>query len=146
MAHFVPSPGMENCPKCFGWQIRDLTKRNNKGWPLEAERIEDCDHCGGKGELPAKAGVQTGWGRGFVPSPLVVPTVQEPPKRRGRKPSFVPPPVVDDIPWGGNAGGPVKIEPDLTPVKQDSVSEGWANFNVDKPAEPAKGWAVFNKE
>lgn len=80
MGHFVPSPGMVNCPKCFGWQIRDLTKRDAKGWPKEPERIVDCDHCNGRGEIP---GVNP---TGVVRSPFAtaVPVVPVEPVKRGR--------------------------------------------------------------
>jgi hypothetical protein len=151
MGHFTPSPGMDNCPKCFGWQIRDLTKRNAAGWPLGPEKIEDCDHCKGRGEIPAKPGVKPLFGGSPFAAPMpTLPVGIKAPEVRSRRSNFVPPPVIDDIPWGGNSGGPVKIEPETIrfPVgKLDTVSEGWANFNVDKPAEPAKGgWEIFNKE
>lgn len=50
---FKVSPGHVECPKCFGWQIIDYTKRNPaSGWPIGQADIRDCDHCKGLGELP----------------------------------------------------------------------------------------------
>ncbi len=48
---FKPTPGYDNCPKCFGWQVRDFTPRDFKGWPTGPADIRDCDHCGGRGEV-----------------------------------------------------------------------------------------------
>ncbi len=52
---FKVTPGHENCPKCFGWQVRDLTPRDKNGWPTGPCNIVDCDHCAGRGEILVKA-------------------------------------------------------------------------------------------
>lgn len=115
MGYFQTTPGFADCPKCFGWQIRDLTKRDSKGWPLEAAKIVDCDHCGGKGEVPAAASAKpiVGWGAQPVAPPLPAPPPTQEPKRRGRKPSN---PAIDDD---------VAMPPEPSPAETLAAQAGW---------------------
>lgn len=158
---FATTPGFDECPKCFGWQIRDLTPRDAKGWPIGPANIVDCDHCHGKGEVPGKP-PSGGWGRnGFVPSPLVdpAPAIEAVKRRRGRPPKVT---IDDDVAM------PPELEPNPHPyyapgdprrdipyeerekswdevfADKQKVEGGWA----DKPAEVApaplaSGWESF---
>ena len=123
MSDFIPTSGFTNCPKCFGWQVRDFTPRNASGWPIASPDIRDCDHCHGKGELSL--------------------TAPEPSKARGRK-AWQPPAEINDVDWQKPLEpSAVKIEPDMTPAELDnSVSNGWTIF--DK-AKPVSGWADYGK-
>src|SRR5687768_10174787 len=50
------------------------------------------------------APVVSGWDMAKVNPPPVAA-----PKRRGRKPAFVPPPVIDDVPWQGSKAAPEPV-------------------------------------
>lgn len=69
--------------------------------------------------------VNVGWGD-FTPPPAPAP------KRRGRKPSFTPPAVIDDVEYG-------------EPKPETKPSNPWAEAGLTGEEKPATGWAIFNK-
>ena len=145
MGYFQTTPGHVDCPKCFGWQIRDLTPRNAAGWPKGPANIVDCDHCGGKGEVPGvavAAPAVIGWGAQPVAPPLPAAPVQAP-RRRGRPPKSEAMPPINDI-------NDVPMPPehfDCAKRCSNMLPNPWAAIKpVDSPAPQAQGWAAFNKE
>lgn len=158
MPYFQTTPGFDECPKCFGWQIRDLTPRDAKGWPIGPANIVDCDHCAGRGEIPGKPPVG-GWGRsGFVQAPVIDPIVSicaspfEPiPKRRGRPRKVEASPELTLCPCGSDMAEaycpcvkelkePEKAWDEVFAV---NIATGWIKPAEAPPAPLAEGWTNF---
>lgn len=104
MPYFETTKGHAECAKCGGWQILDKTPRKADGWPKGPLVYVDCDHCGGRGEVPLTTAVtlkpNNPWNRPAV---------------RQRTAGVV---VDDDVPMPGESQG----------WPQPPKAEGWPMF------------------